>query len=127
MPKQKVNFATVRKIALTLADVVETTSWGVPSFKVQGKLLACVPSHKSAEPDSLVVRMDIDDRALLLAEAPDIYYVTDHYVGYTAVLVRLPRVTEDILRDLLNTTYKFVTSKSAREPSKRKTSKRKRS
>ena len=126
MPKTKVNFGTVRKIALALPNVVETTSWGVPSFKVQKKLLACVPSNKSAEPDSLVVRMDIDDREHLLAEAPDIYYVTDHYVGYGAVLVRLPRVTEDILRDLLNTAYKFVTSKAAREPSKRKTSKRKR-
>ncbi len=26
-------------------------------------------------------------RAELLAAAPDVYYVTDHYVGYSAVLV----------------------------------------
>ena len=126
MPKAKVDFDTVRKIGLALPDVEETTTWGAPTLKVRGQLLACVPVNKSAEADSLVVRMDIDDRAHLLAEAPDIYYVTDHYVGYSAVLVRLPRVTEDILRDLLNTAYKFVTSKATREPSKRKTSKRKR-
>ena len=33
------------------------------------------------------------------AAVPDIYYVTDHYLGYTTVLVRLSRVTPDVLRD----------------------------
>jgi hypothetical protein len=70
-------------------------------LKVRGKLLACVPTHRSAEPNSLVVRVGFDDRAELLAAAPDIHYVTDHYLGYSAVLVRLSRVTPDVLRDLL--------------------------
>jgi hypothetical protein len=48
-----------------------------------------------------VVRVDLDDRAELLAAAPDVYYVTDHYLGYSAVLVRLSRITPDVLRDLL--------------------------
>jgi hypothetical protein len=38
------------------------------------------PANRSAEPASLVVRVDFDDRAELLAAAPDVYYVTDHYV-----------------------------------------------
>jgi hypothetical protein len=42
-----------------------------------------------------------DDRAELLAAAPDVYYVTDHYLNYSAVLVRLSRVAPDVLRDLL--------------------------
>ena len=40
---------------------------------------------------------------------PDVYYVTDHYVGYSAVLVRLSRINPDVLRDLLGMAYKFVT------------------
>jgi hypothetical protein len=40
-------------------------------------------------------------RAELLAAAPDVYYVTDHYLAYSAVLVRLSRIKPDILRDLL--------------------------
>jgi hypothetical protein len=36
--------------------------------------------------------VDFDDRAELLAADPEVYYVTDHYVGYNAVLVRLSRV-----------------------------------
>jgi len=42
-----------------------------------------VPVHRSAEPGSLAVRVDFDDRAELLAADPDVYYVTDHYLNYT--------------------------------------------
>ena len=59
------------------------------------------PTNRSAEPGSLAVRVSYDDRAELLAAAPDIYYVTDHYLNYSAVLVRLSRVTPDVPRDLL--------------------------
>jgi hypothetical protein len=75
---------------------------------------ACVPSHRSAEPGSLVVRIDFDNRAELLAAAPDVYYVTDHYLNYNAVLVRLSRVTPDVLRDLLGMAHKFVTARRRR-------------
>jgi hypothetical protein len=61
-----------------------------------------------------MVRVDFDDRAELLAAAPDVYYVTDHYLGYSAVLVRLSRVTPDVLRDLLGMAHKFVTAETAR-------------
>lgn len=61
-----------------------------------------------------MVRVDIGDRAHLLEEASEIYYVTDHYVGYSAVLVRLSRIEEGVLRDLLGMAYKFVTSKGKR-------------
>jgi hypothetical protein len=114
MPGSKINFDTVRKIALRLPGVEASTAWGAPALKVRGKLLACVPTHRSAEPNSLVVRVGFDDRAELLAAAPDIYYVTDHYLGYTAVLVRLSRVTLDVLRDLLGMAHKFVNAPKER-------------
>jgi hypothetical protein len=113
MSKKTVNFDLVRAIGLKLPGVVESTAYGAPALKVQGKLLACVPSHSSAEPESLVVRLDFDDRAELLAADPDVYYVTDHYAGYTGVLVRLSRVTPGTLRDLLGMAHKFVTRKAA--------------
>lgn len=109
MLRGTINFDTVRSIGLALPGVEESTAYGQPALKVRGKLLACVPSHRSAEPNSLVVLVDFDDRAELLAADPDVYYVTDHYVGYTSVLVRLSRVNPDVLRDLLGMAYKFVT------------------
>ena len=114
-----INFDVVRKIGLALPGVEESTEYGSPALKVRGKLLACVPTHRSAEPGSLAVRVGFDDRAELLAAAPDVYYLTDHYLNYTAVLVRLSRVTPDVLRDLLGMAHKFVTAHEARRPTSR--------
>ena len=123
MPKRS-DFDSVRKIALELPGVEESSMHGARAFKVRGMLLACTPVHRSAEPGSLAVRIDISDRALLLAEAPGVYYVTDHYVPYPMVLVRLSRVTPDVLRDLLRMSHKFVTGKSKpRAPGRRMHSK----
>jgi|SRR5579871_2086428 len=106
--RRAVEFETVRRIGIAFPGVVEGTMYGAPALKYRGKLLACIPAHRSAEPDSLAVRVDIIDRAELLAAAPDLYYITEHYVAYNAVLVRLPRVNEGVLRDLLGMAYKFV-------------------
>jgi len=119
MPRRTINFDAVRKIGLALPNVEASTAWGAPALKVRGKLMACVPTHHSAEPDSLMVRVGVDDRSELLAAAPDVYYVTDHYLGYTAVLVRLSRVTPDVRRDLLGTAHKFVTAHEARRSTSR--------
>lgn len=120
MPRRTIDFETVRKIGLALPDVEHSTTHGVPALKVQGKLLAWIPVNRSAEPGSLAVRVDFDDRADLLAEQPDVYYVTDHYVGYNSVLVRLSRVSPDVLRDLLGMAHKFVTRDAARRSPARK-------
>ena len=112
MPKSIIDYDTVRRIGLAMPGVEEGTAYGSPALKVHGKLLACVPTHRSAEPGSLVVRMDFDSRAELLAAAPDVYYITDHYADFNTVLVRLSRVTPEVLRDLLGMAYKFVTASS---------------
>jgi hypothetical protein len=57
--------------------------------------------------------MAFEDRAELLAADPQAYYVTDHYLGYTAVLVRLSRIHPEGLRDLLGMAHKFVTANEA--------------
>src|SRR6476661_5085587 len=83
------DFALVRRFGLSLPQVEETTMYGAPALEVRGKMFACMASHKSAEPGTLVVRMDFDQRDELIATDPSTYYLTDHYVGYTSVLVRL--------------------------------------
>jgi hypothetical protein len=107
-------FALVREIGRILPGVEESTAFGQPALKIRGKLLACIASHRSAEPGSLVVRIDFEDRAELLAADPNVYYVTEHYVGYTSVLVRLDRVSREMLRDLLGMALKFVRRTEAR-------------
>jgi len=112
MPRKKIDFDTVRKIALELPDVEESTAYGSPAIKVGGKLLTCIAINKSAEPGSLVVRVDFEHRAELLSGAPDVYYFTDHYANYPMVLVRLSRIHPDALRDLLGAAWRFVTAKT---------------
>ena len=73
-------------------------------------MLTCPAINKSAEPGSIVVRIDFEQRDALIAEAPDTYYVTDHYVNYPSVLVRLSHIDQVALKDLLGASWKFVTS-----------------
>ena len=109
------DFDTVRSIGLRLPSVVESTTNGSPCLKVRGKLLACNAIHKSAEPGSLAVRVGFDRRAELIAEAPDVYYLTDHYLNYPVALVRLSQIRLDALRDLLNMAWRFVTTETLRD------------
>src|SRR5579871_4585817 len=108
MPKNRVDFDTVRKIALALPGVEESTMYGAPVLKVRGKLLACMAMNKAAEPNSLVVRVDSDQRAELLENDPQTYYLKDHYVNYPSVLVRLSQIQPDALKDLLLMGWQYV-------------------
>ena len=87
------NFDTVRELGLALPDVVDGTAYGAPALKRGGKILACIPSNKSAEANSIVVHIDLEHRAELLRQHPDIYYITDHYAPHATVLVRLSKIT----------------------------------
>jgi len=118
----KITFDTVRKMGLRLPGVEESSgAWG-PALRVKGQLLACPAINKSAEPGSIVVRVTFDQRDELIGEAPDIYYVTDHYVNYPSVLVRLSRIDPDALRGLLRMSWDYVTSQATRK--KRRISRR---
>ena len=111
MPRAS-KFKLVETIGRRLPDVELTTTWGKPTLKVRGKMFVCIASHKSAEPDTLVVMMDFAARDALIEEAPDIYYLKEHYVGYPCVLVRLSRVHSDALRDLVTGAHRYVSAKS---------------
>ena len=98
MRTKTLGFDEVRKIAVALPEVEESAIHGAPSLKVRGKLLTCPAIHRSAEPNTLAVRIGFAQRAELMATEPDVYYVTDHYVDYPTVLVRLSRIHRDALR-----------------------------
>ena len=114
MPRRH-TFKAVEAIGRTLLDVEVTTTWGHPALKVRGRMFACIASHKSAEPNTLVVMMDFADRDALLEDDPDTYYLKEHYVNYPCVLVRLSRVHPDALRDLVTGAHRFVSAKAQRK------------
>ncbi len=112
MPRRKLDFNAVRDIAMALPGVQESTIHGAPSLKVRGKLLACPALHKSADPESLVVRIGLAERAQLLSGNPDTYYLTPHYSNYPMVLVRLSHIDRTSLRGLLERSWSFVDAKT---------------
>ena len=110
-----VTFEQVRKIALSLSNVEESTSYGTPAFKTAGKLLA----RLKEDGDSLVVGTTFEEREDLLAADPATYYITDHYLKYPWVLVRLSRVSPDAMRDLLGRALRLTQSTNRRAPKRR--------
>ncbi len=119
-----VTVAEALRMGRALPNVEEGMSWGAPALKVCGQMMACVPTNKSAEPGSFLIRMDRAERPALLAEAPDLYYAPDHYLGYDGVLVRLARCTPELMHDLLAMAHKFVSRKRTSARAKRSSSRR---
>jgi hypothetical protein len=107
-------FARVKAVGLAWPDVEAGTKYdGSPVLTVGGAFMAGLATHPSAEPGTLVVRMTEDERALLLGEAPETYYLTEYYRPHPVVLVRLSRVDRDALHDLLSTSRRLTLTKVA--------------
>jgi hypothetical protein len=117
--RKKAGFETVRALGLALPDAEEDMYFGKPALMVRGQMFACLASHRSAEPDTLVVRLEFAQRDELLDAKPETYYLADHYVGYPCVLVRLGRISQDELRDLLLMAWRFVAAAKAPRSRKR--------
>ena len=95
--------------ALKLPDTVESTSYGMPSIKRGKKWMF------SLRKDNVTLSMgcSFDERARLMKAQPDIFFITDHYLNYPAVVVNLANVTKPILRAAVKRAWEmaFVPSK----------------
>ena len=105
-----VSFVEASKFARTLPGVTESTSYGTPALKVQGKLFA----RLKEDGETLVLRMDVVNRDLLLRAQPDLFYLTDHYVNYPWILLRLTHVTTERLEELLEDARRCALMKGRR-------------
>lgn len=109
-------FDTVRKIAVTIDNAEESTSYGTPAFKVRGALFA----RQHNESDWLVVATTFEERDELMAADPETYFITDHYLKYPWVLVRMSRVHRDALGDLLRRAARLASTEKPRAKKPRK-------
>jgi hypothetical protein len=101
--RSRVTYDTVRRLALAFPNVEESTSYGTPALKVKGKLF--VRQHEDR--DVIVIKVAFDQREEMMAADPETYFITDHYLEYEWMLVRLSRVQlEDPLSDLLRASYR---------------------
>jgi hypothetical protein len=92
------DWETVREIAAGFPEVEESLQ-GRPAWRIRGKLFA----WKARERDGgeLAVRVDRDEKQLILDSNPEVYFVTPHYHGYPGVLIRLELLELDELRERL--------------------------
>lgn len=88
---------SVVKLGRVLPEVEESTWFNTPALKVRGKAFA----RLREDGETLVVMIDFMEREALTQENPDVYFFTDHYADYPAMLIRLERVDEQELRELL--------------------------
>ena len=60
---------------------------------------------------SLVVKIDPGERSMRMKVDPETFYITDHYLNYPWILVRIATVDPDDLRDLLEDAWRLTAPK----------------
>src|SRR5258705_12509994 len=85
----------VSSIALGFPGVVASTSYGTPAFKVNKKLFA------RFKEDGKTLVVYTDERDKWMKENPAVFFITDHYKNYPAMLIDLSRVKKRDLKQLL--------------------------
>lgn len=92
--------------ATKLPGLEEGTSYGTPSLKVQGKFLLRV-----REPDVIAIMCSLEEKAFLIETVPAIYFETDHYKGWPAVLIRLSKIKDDELAHRIGVAWRLQAPK----------------
>jgi hypothetical protein len=92
------DWATVRELALALPEVEATeTSGGRPRYLVRGKGFAWRARERDG--GGLAIRVDPDEKPLILESKPDVYFDPPHYRGFPAVTIRLEKIGRTELRE----------------------------
>ncbi len=92
------DWKTVRALALGLPEVEEEAS-GRRGYRIRGKLFAWEARERDG--GGLAVRVEREEKQLILDADPDVYFTSPHYNGYPAVQVRVERVHPDELAQRL--------------------------
>jgi len=110
-----IDIDTLRRLALSLPEVVEGGEVRRLAFSVAGKGLAWTYLSRDGpkgprlpQAGVLAVRCPLDTKAMLLEAAPDRFFDDDHYRNYPAVLVRLEAVDADEMLGLLRGGWRAV-------------------
>jgi hypothetical protein len=97
MAPSAVTWAQLCKLGRALPEVKEDIWFRTPALKVRGKSFVRLKENGK---DVVFLLESVEEQEFLIEAMADIYYITDHYRGYPAVLARLRalRVAECRLR-----------------------------
>lgn len=92
------DFERVTRLAQAagLAEVTVSTCYGTPALEVRGKSFV-----RMKETGILVVMCAREEKDMLIELAPELYFETDHYRGWPAMLVRLDVISDRDLTERL--------------------------
>lgn len=107
-PDGPVTLQTVRRVALAFPEVEEGLAYGTPAFRVRGKFLG----RMHDEGDALVLKIDAAERERLIEADPVTFFVTEHYVKYPYVLIRLATTSKEELGALFERAWRKEAPKS---------------
>ena len=93
-----VDWDTVRELALALPEAEESGEDRV-AFRVRGKLFAWAARERDG--GGLGIRVERDEKQLILDSNPDAYFSSPHYDGWPGVQVRLEAIDREELRERL--------------------------
>jgi hypothetical protein len=89
----------VRRIALSLPQVIEKPWYGTPGYRVKDK--GFLRLRTEAEGGLVVFVADLGEKEALLASDAEKFFTTPHYDGHASVLVNLAAVDIDELTELI--------------------------
>lgn len=101
------NFQRIETIASQFPGLETSTSYGTQALKVGKKLV--LRMHQKEDAIVLIVG-SVDEQQQHIEDDPMSFFITDHYVGYPAVLVR-PTVAESVFVQLLERSWRRVARK----------------
>jgi hypothetical protein len=99
----------VCEIGRELPEVVEDIWYRTPALKVRGKAIC----RLREEGDVIVfLTQSVEEQEFLISSQPEIYFITDHYRGWPAVLARLPALSVSECRLRLTCAFRFKAPKA---------------
>lgn len=93
-----VDWETVRELALSFPEVDESGEDRV-TYRVRGKLIAWAARDRDG--GGLGIRVDRDEKQLILDSNPEVCFTSPHYDGWPGVQIRLEAIDREELRERL--------------------------
>jgi hypothetical protein len=94
-------------MAASFPGAEEGVSYGTPAFRVGKRLFL----RLHGEEDAIVVMLNsVEEQQALIADEPARFYITEHYAGYGAVLVRAT-IDEPSFREIMESAWRRVARK----------------
>ena len=101
--------ADLRKLALSLPDVIEKETWGHPTFRVRNKMFASM----AADATSGTVKSTMDEQQALTQSEPDTFFVPAYVGVHGWIGIRLDSVDPEELDELVTEAWRMTATKRA--------------